>query len=166
MAATGGCVAFSTALLSCRLTPSPPSGNLRPNPSQRRFAVSSESQFTTTVRNETKRTTSSGENGIFKEKIKEEAREGVSGEKPKNPYDLERERNESEEDTSRKSLKDYFEESKDLIGSEGGGSGPPRWFSPLDCGSRLDNSPLLLYLPGQSAVIVSLSLQFFLLLFF
>ena len=166
MAATGGCVAFSTALLSCRLTPSPPSGNLRPNPSQRRFAVSSESQFTTTVRNETKRTTSSGENGIFKEKIKEEARGGVSGEKPKNPYDLERERNESEEDTSRKSLKDYFEESKDLIGSEGGGSGPPRWFSPLDCGSRLDNSPLLLYLPGQSAVIVSLSLQFFLLLFF
>ncbi|KAB5520895.1 hypothetical protein DKX38_025214 [Salix brachista] len=149
MAATGGCVAFSTLLLSCKLTPSPSSGNLRPNQSRRRFAVSSESQFTATVRNETKRTTSFGENGIFKEKNKGEVREGVSEEKPKNPYGLERERNESEEDTSRKSLEDYFEESKDLIGS-GGGGGPPRWFSPLDCGSRLDNSPLLLYLPGQS----------------
>ncbi|KAJ6751395.1 hypothetical protein OIU85_001881 [Salix viminalis] len=150
MAATGGCVAFSTLLLSCKLTPSPSSGNLRPNQSRRRFAVSSESQFTATVRNETKRTTSFGENGIFKEKDKGKVREGVSEEKPQNPYGLERERNESEEDTSRKSLKDYFEESKDLIGSEGGGGGPPRWFSPLDCGSRLDNSPLLLYLPGQS----------------
>uniref|UniRef100_A0A6N2MB95 Serine aminopeptidase S33 domain-containing protein n=1 Tax=Salix viminalis TaxID=40686 RepID=A0A6N2MB95_SALVM len=152
MAATGGCVAFSTLLLSCKLTPSPSSGNLRPNQSRRRFAVSSESQFTATVRNETKRTTSFGENGIFKEKDKGKVREGVSEEKPQNPYGLERERNESEEDTSRKSLKDYFEESKDLIGSEGGGGGPPRWFSPLDCGSRLDNSPLLLYLPGIDGV--------------
>ncbi|KAJ6302295.1 hypothetical protein OIU77_016392 [Salix suchowensis] len=121
MAATGGCVAFSTLLLSCKLTPSPSSGNLRPNQIRRRFAVSSESQFTATVRNETKRTTSFGENGIFKEKNKGEVREGVSEEKPKNPY-------------------------------EGGGGGPPRWFSPLDCGSRLDNSPLLLYLPGIDGV--------------
>ncbi|KAJ6298845.1 hypothetical protein OIU76_019912 [Salix suchowensis] len=152
MAATGGCVAFSTLLLSCKLTPSPSSGNLRPNQIRRRFAVSRESQFTATVRNETKRTTSFGENGIFKEKNKGEVREGVSEEKPKNPYGLGRETNGSEEDTSRKSLKDYFEESKDLIGSEGGGGGPPRWFSPLDCGSRLDNSPLLLYLPGIDGV--------------
>lgn len=150
MAATGGCVAFSTVVRSCQVTPSPSSGNLRPNPSQRQFAVSSESQFTKTVRSETKRTTSFGENGIFKEKHKEEAREGVTKEKQKNPYELGLERNESDEDRSRKSLKDYFEESKDLIRSEGGGGGPPRWFSPLDCGSRLDDSPLLLYLPGQS----------------
>ncbi|KAJ0052828.1 hypothetical protein Pint_03071 [Pistacia integerrima] len=31
---------------------------------------------------------------------------------------------------TRKRLKDYFEESKDLIKSDGG---PPRWFSPLEC---------------------------------
>ena len=42
-------------------------------------------------------------------------------------------------------LSDFFEQSKDLIKSDGG---PPRWFSPLECGSRLDNSPLLLFLPG------------------
>jgi hypothetical protein len=163
MAATGGCVAFSTVVRSCQVTPSPSSGNLRPNPSLRQFAVSSESQFTKTVRkSETKRTTSFGENGIFKEKHKEEAREGVTKEKQKNPYELGLERNESDEDRSRKSLKDYFEESKDLIRSEGGGvGGPPRWFSPLDCGSRLDDSPLLLYLPGQS-VSLSLSLIFLL----
>lgn len=45
----------------------------------------------------------------------------------------------------RKRLKDYFEESTDLIRWA---SGPPRWFSPLECGSRSDNSPLLLFLPG------------------
>lgn len=43
------------------------------------------------------------------------------------------------------SLKDYFEQAKDFISSDGG---PPRWFSPLGGGSRLDDSPLLLFLPG------------------
>ncbi|KAI8533367.1 hypothetical protein RHMOL_Rhmol10G0003700 [Rhododendron molle] len=46
----------------------------------------------------------------------------------------------------RLSLKDYFEQSADMIRSVDGG--PPRWFSPLDCYSRSDNSPLLLFLPG------------------
>ncbi|TQD78923.1 hypothetical protein C1H46_035495 [Malus baccata] len=47
------------------------------------------------------------------------------------------------------SLKDYFEQAKDFISSDGGGGGgPPRWFSPLGGGSCLDNSPLLLFLPG------------------
>jgi len=41
---------------------------------------------------------------------------------------------------------EYFEQSKELIGADGG---PPRWFSPLECASQLDNSPLLLFLPGQ-----------------
>lgn len=46
----------------------------------------------------------------------------------------------------RMSIKDYLERSKDLIRSDGG---PPRWFSPLECGGvRLKDSPLLLYLPG------------------
>ncbi|XVE67641.1 hypothetical protein DITRI_Ditri09bG0004400 [Diplodiscus trichospermus] len=47
---------------------------------------------------------------------------------------------------SGKKLKDYLEESKDLmIGSSDGG--PPRWFTPLECGSHTRDSPLLLFLP-------------------
>jgi len=42
--------------------------------------------------------------------------------------------------------KEYLEQSKELIVPDGG---PPRWFSPLECARRLDNSPLLLFLPGQ-----------------
>jgi len=41
---------------------------------------------------------------------------------------------------------EYLEQSKELIGPDGG---PPRWFSPLECASHSDNSPLLLFLPGQ-----------------
>ncbi|KAK9120175.1 hypothetical protein Scep_018268 [Stephania cephalantha] len=44
----------------------------------------------------------------------------------------------------RLSVKDYLERSKELIRSDGG---PPRWFSPLECGARWESSPLLLYLP-------------------
>lgn len=44
-----------------------------------------------------------------------------------------------------KSLADFFEQSRELIRSDGG---PPRWFSPLECGSRHPDSPLLLFLPG------------------
>ncbi|PSS30307.1 Acyltransferase-like protein [Actinidia chinensis var. chinensis] len=44
------------------------------------------------------------------------------------------------------SLKDYFEQSKDMIRSNDGG--PPRWFSPLECGSQSNDSPLLFFLPG------------------
>ncbi|WVZ07644.1 hypothetical protein V8G54_020990 [Vigna mungo] len=42
--------------------------------------------------------------------------------------------------------KEYLEQSKELIVPDGG---PPRWFSPLECARRLDNSPLLFFLPGQ-----------------
>uniref|UniRef100_A0A803R700 Uncharacterized protein n=1 Tax=Cannabis sativa TaxID=3483 RepID=A0A803R700_CANSA len=49
----------------------------------------------------------------------------------------------------RTSVKDYFEQAKDLIRSD---CGPPRWFSPLECGSRLNDSPLLLFLPGIDGV--------------
>ncbi|KAJ6298849.1 hypothetical protein OIU76_019916 [Salix suchowensis] len=44
-------------------------------------------------------------------------------------------------------------------GGGGGVCGPPRWFSPLDCGSRLDNSPLPLYLPGIDGVGLGLSMH-------
>ncbi|KAM6549520.1 hypothetical protein CsatB_021196 [Cannabis sativa] len=49
----------------------------------------------------------------------------------------------------RTSVKDYFEQAKDWIRSD---CGPPRWFSPLECGSRLNDSPLLLFLPGIDGV--------------
>ncbi|KAF8013084.1 hypothetical protein BT93_I1070 [Corymbia citriodora subsp. variegata] len=42
-------------------------------------------------------------------------------------------------------LRRFFDQAKDLARPDGG---PPRWFSPLECGSRLEKSPLLLYLPG------------------
>lgn len=46
----------------------------------------------------------------------------------------------------RNGWKEYLEQSKELIVPDGG---PPRWFSPLECAWRLDNSPLLFFLPGQ-----------------
>ncbi|CAJ1789841.1 unnamed protein product [Sphenostylis stenocarpa] len=49
------------------------------------------------------------------------------------------------------SWNEYFEQSKEMIGPDGG---PPRWFSPLECGSRLDNSPLLLFLPVMYSCII------------
>ncbi|XP_009413594.2 phytyl ester synthase 2, chloroplastic isoform X4 [Musa acuminata AAA Group] len=42
-------------------------------------------------------------------------------------------------------IRDYIERSRELIKPDGG---PPRWFSPLECGARGTDSPLLLYLPG------------------
>ncbi|XWS40540.1 hypothetical protein CRYUN_Cryun17cG0004300 [Craigia yunnanensis] len=50
-----------------------------------------------------------------------------------------------EVEESKKCLKDYFEECKEMIRSDGG---PPRWFSPLDCSSSSPDCPLLLFLPG------------------
>ncbi|KHM99237.1 Acyltransferase-like protein, chloroplastic [Glycine soja] len=52
--------------------------------------------------------------------------------------------------------KEYLEHSKELIEPDGG---PPRWFSPLECASRLDNSPLLLFLPGIDGVGLGLILH-------
>lgn len=44
------------------------------------------------------------------------------------------------------SMKDYLDISKDMIKPDGG---PPRWFSPVECGRPLKGSPLLLFLPGN-----------------
>ncbi|XP_014496767.1 acyltransferase-like protein At3g26840, chloroplastic [Vigna radiata var. radiata] len=49
----------------------------------------------------------------------------------------------------RNGWKEYLEQSKELIVPDGG---PPRWFSPLECAWRLDNSPLLFFLPGIDGV--------------
>lgn len=54
------------------------------------------------------------------------------------------------EEEPEESLNVFFELAESLFRSDNG-VGPPRWFSPLGCSSRLsDNCPLLLYLPGQS----------------
>ncbi|KAI5428092.1 hypothetical protein KIW84_033192 [Lathyrus oleraceus] len=45
--------------------------------------------------------------------------------------------------------KEYLQQAKDLIEADGG---PPRWFSPLDCGSPPNNSLLMLFLPGIDGV--------------
>ncbi|WOG97107.1 hypothetical protein DCAR_0416446 [Daucus carota subsp. sativus] len=65
---------------------------------------------------------------------------------------------EKNKEMGRWSFKDYLEHSKYLLGSSDGG--PPRWFSPLECSSTLENSPLLLYLPGFDGNGLGLSLQY------
>nr|XP_023876718.1 acyltransferase-like protein At3g26840, chloroplastic isoform X2 [Quercus suber] len=50
--------------------------------------------------------------------------------------------------------REYFERSKELISRSDGG--PPRWFTPLECGPPLKNSPLLLFLPGILSVGIGL----------
>ncbi|XP_050232842.1 phytyl ester synthase 2, chloroplastic-like [Mercurialis annua] len=159
MAAVTGAYFFSAgftpspAVRSCL---SPSSGKLNLNSSSvynpiQQYAVTSEEPISPS----TSSTTTTKTTGSFLDNLRlkvkqldeEEAVENI-----KNPFRLE-----LEEAASlvkyRKSLKDYFEESKCFNRSEGGGcGGPPRWFSPLECSSRLEDSPLLLYLPGIDGV--------------
>ncbi|KAH9791719.1 AB hydrolase-1 domain-containing protein [Citrus sinensis] len=51
-----------------------------------------------------------------------------------------------------KRLKDYFDEAERVIRSSSSDGGPPRWFSPLECGPHSPQSPLLLFLPGIDGV--------------
>ncbi|XP_030466933.1 phytyl ester synthase 1, chloroplastic-like [Syzygium oleosum] len=44
-----------------------------------------------------------------------------------------------------KSVKDYLDCARDMIRPDGG---PPRWFCPVECGHPLNDSPVLLFLPG------------------
>ncbi|KAI3776860.1 hypothetical protein L1987_46650 [Smallanthus sonchifolius] len=71
--------------------------------------------------------------------------------------DLTVKRNHLAPEVNRFSLTDFLEQSKGLLMTSDGG--PPRWFSPLECGSRLDNSPLLLSLPGVDGTGLSLLLH-------
>ncbi|KAJ6751394.1 hypothetical protein OIU85_001880 [Salix viminalis] len=150
MAVNGACF-FAGFPTTVRCARPASSGKFKPSPSvanaTRRFAVSTEESITAET------TTGFAENGRLEKKV-------VEGEKI-NPYVLELEKTELEYKSSRKSMNDYFEESKNFIKSNDGGGvcGPARWFSPLDCGSRLDNSPLLLYLPGIDGVGLGLSMH-------
>ncbi|TYI63169.1 hypothetical protein E1A91_D09G001100v1 [Gossypium mustelinum] len=49
-------------------------------------------------------------------------------------------------DENGNTLREYFQECKDLMIQSK--AGPPRWFTPLECGSHAPDSPLLLFLPG------------------
>lgn len=46
-------------------------------------------------------------------------------------------------------MKDYLDSAKDMIKPDGG---PPRWFCPVECGRPLEDSPVLLFLPGMDGV--------------
>lgn len=45
-----------------------------------------------------------------------------------------------------KSVKDYFAAAREILKPDGG---PPRWFSPVDCGRPVEDAPTLLFLPGK-----------------
>ncbi|XP_019089571.1 PREDICTED: acyltransferase-like protein At3g26840, chloroplastic isoform X1 [Camelina sativa] len=61
-----------------------------------------------------------------------------------NPYSY----TEAARPEERKGLNDFLVEARGFVRTDGGAGGPPRWFSPLECGARVPDSPLLLYLPG------------------
>ncbi|PKI60302.1 hypothetical protein CRG98_019238 [Punica granatum] len=134
MAAAGAFISasgFSPAILRRQSYPAP--GALRPAlSSTRRFAASTTEQLSTA----SAPPEDSGPNGRPRKDV-EPSRSTVSAASPF----MEDEGPEGEG----KSLEEFFDLARDLIRPDGG---PPRWFSPLECGSRLDDSPLLLYLPG------------------
>ncbi|CAL0323303.1 unnamed protein product [Lupinus luteus] len=79
-------------------------------------------------------------NGIPSVKVNGE--EGTLAEKVKRS---ENKKDEEEEELNRRSgWRSYVEQSKEIAKPDGR---LPRWFSPLESGSRLDKSPLLLFLP-------------------
>ncbi|CAL0323304.1 unnamed protein product [Lupinus luteus] len=91
-------------------------------------------------------------NGILSVKVNGE--EGTLAEKEKRS---ENKKDEEEEELNRRSgWRSYVEQSKEIAKPDGG---PPRWFSPLESGSRLDKSPLLLFLPGIDGVGLGLTLH-------
>ncbi|XP_059452072.1 phytyl ester synthase 2, chloroplastic-like [Corylus avellana] len=102
--------------------------------SSRRFAVSTE-QPTTAAKTDTKTTSRFSGSGRLEKREEAEAAAATRFEDPA---------------VERGSLKDYLERSKELVSQSDGG--PPRWFTPLECGPPLTNSPLLLFLPGLIGV--------------
>ena len=134
MAATGA-VLFPANLspVVCRdLTSSVGRFNKLNPVSSRRFAVSTSTEQTpvTTVPSTTTTTTTTTSRSSEK---REELAESVAGSFEVGEVEY------------RSLMRDYIERSKELIRSDGG---PPRWFTPLECGPPLNNSPLLLFLPG------------------
>ncbi|KAF7817857.1 acyltransferase-like protein [Senna tora] len=54
-------------------------------------------------------------------------------------------------------VQDYFEAAKEMNNVSDGG--PPRWFSPLQCGRPLKDSPTLFFLPGMDGTGLTLTLH-------
>ncbi|CAL0323302.1 unnamed protein product [Lupinus luteus] len=99
---------------------------------------------------ETTTTAISANNGVASVKVNGE--EGISAEKEKRGEN----KKEEEELNRRSGWRSYVEQLKEISKQDGG---PPRWFSPLESGSRLDKSPLLLFLPGIDGVGLGLTLH-------
>lgn len=57
-----------------------------------------------------------------------------------------------------KSVKDYFAAAREILKKPDGG--PPRWFSPVDCGQPIKDAPTLFFLPGKK-IYIKQSLGFF-----
>ncbi|KAH9791756.1 AB hydrolase-1 domain-containing protein [Citrus sinensis] len=116
--------------------------NQRRNPILKRLAVSTE-QLASTATTVTSKTTPK-RNFVEKESSEAAAFSTATAVKSKTTSTGTTYLSE-ESEGNRKSLKDYFDEAKDMIKADGA---PPRWFSPLECGSHSPDSPLLLFLPG------------------
>ncbi|XP_057437571.1 phytyl ester synthase 2, chloroplastic-like isoform X1 [Lotus japonicus] len=147
MAAAGACLLTgANSSLLFRREPSSSAGKLKSvlfqstNP---RFAVSVD------------RVSAMAEKGSPAE-MKREERSSGAAQSEKNRWEGMEEEETEKVKQRRSGWKDYFEQAKELIKPDGG---PPRWFSPLECGSRLDNSPLLLFLPGIDGVGLGLILH-------
>ncbi|XP_078168111.1 esterase/lipase/thioesterase family protein isoform X2 [Carex rostrata] len=54
------------------------------------------------------------------------------------------------------SVRDYFSAAKDMVRDD---AGPPRWFSPIECGKPVTHAPLLLFLPGADGLGLGLILH-------
>ncbi|KAH9743294.1 AB hydrolase-1 domain-containing protein [Citrus sinensis] len=116
--------------------------NQRRNPILKRLAVSTE-QLASTATTVTSKTTPK-RNFVEKESSEAAASSTATAVKSKTTSTGTTYLSE-ESEGNRKSLKDYFDEAKDMIKADGA---PPRWFSPLECGSHSPDAPLLLFLPG------------------
>ncbi|ESR60234.1 AB hydrolase-1 domain-containing protein [Citrus sinensis] len=127
--------------------------NQRRNPILKRLAVSTE-QLASTATTVTSKTTPK-RNFVEKESSEAAASSTATAVKSKTTSTGTTYLSE-ESEGNRKSLKDYFDEAKDMIKADGA---PPRWFSPLECGSHSPDAPLLLFLPGIDGVGVGLTRQ-------
>ncbi|KAJ0053590.1 hypothetical protein Pint_03058 [Pistacia integerrima] len=117
------------------------SGKPKGNPNIKPVALWTEERppATTTLRTQT---TTSRRRSFVEEEKKKSSEEGET-------IKILKEEELEEDERKRKSLKNYFDEAKNMVRSD---SGPPRWFSPLECESHTSDSPVLFYLPGIDGV--------------
>ncbi|KAL5797246.1 hypothetical protein ACOSQ2_002066 [Xanthoceras sorbifolium] len=140
MATIGVCISLADLSPVFRRDMVSVSKKLKRNPILKAFAVSTEQPSTAATARATRRF-------LEKKSSSDEGAETIRR--------VDVEESESEEG-KRKSLKDYFDEAKEMIRSDGG---QPRWFSPLECGSHSPDAPLLLYLPGLDGVGLGLTMH-------